>query len=434
MAGHSGDGGRGGGNGRGLGEQVVARLPNCLPLEGLVAAGLALVAAPAVANDAPPTFSLSARNTLDGLVVAGVRRDAVLLDKLQLSATIAGDDLGLAGVSVHGQIFRVDGASPSARIGDIQTVDNIDAAPVTRLFEAWVEKKFGNADRSLAVRAGLIDLNADFDSIQTAGLFLNSSHGIGADLSRSGVDGPSIYPVTATGLRMSWLPSKAWTVRVAAFDGVSGDPGHPNALVRERLVGSDGALLIAQVDYHLSDTAKVEAGSWHYTRARSDIGSSGMGRGQGVYVSIEGPLPGAKKWSAWARAGVANGDAQVVDGYLGLGVVRTGTFKGRKDDRVGLAIARASIGEAARTAFNLPQAETSIEASYQWKMGTSFAVQPDVQYVRHPADLARAPSALVFGLRIVATAGFPKQAPADAASDPTVPADGPPGSDADTNP
>ena len=192
-------------------------------------------------------------------------------------------------------------------------------------------------------------------------------------------------------------------------------------------------MLIAQVDYHLSDAAKIEAGGWHYTRAHGTLEPGPSRRDEGLYVSIEGPIPGLDKWSAWARAGVANGEVQVVDGYLGLGVVRTGTFTGRKDDRVGLALARAAIGAPARLSFNLPRAETSIEASYQWKMSTTFAVQPDLQYVIHPAGLARAPDALVFGLRLVVTAGFPKQAPASAAADPTVPPDGPP-SDGDAKP
>jgi porin len=386
------------------------------------------VAAPVLAEPAP-TFSLSARDTVDlwDDAAGGIERRAVVLNKLQISGTVQGDPLGLAGFSVHAQVFRTDGASLSRRVGDIQTVDSIDTIPVTRLFEAWVEKKVGNDDRSIALRAGLIDLNADFDSIATASLFVNSSHGIGADLSRSGLNGPSIYPVSAAGARLSFLPSKKWTFRVAAFDGVSGDPDRPKAFVAERLAPSDGVLLIGQVDYHLSDSAKIEAGLWHYTSITPPIGAP-LGRGlhdQGGYASIEGPIPGAKDWSAWARLGFASGEAQLIDRYVGFGVVRKGPFRGRKDDRIGLAVAQAHIGFPARETLGLPQAETTIEASYQLKVGNSFAAQPDLQYVIHPAGESGVRSALVFGLRLVFTAGFPKQAPATEAADPTVPPDGP---------
>ena len=81
-------------------------------------------------------------------------------------------------------------------MADIQTADNIEAVPVTRLFEAYLAKVWGTKDRSLGIRFGLIDLNSQFDTNDTASLMLNSSHGIGPDLSRSGRSGPSIYPVT----------------------------------------------------------------------------------------------------------------------------------------------------------------------------------------------------------------------------------------------
>lgn len=391
--------------------------------------GTALCLAPvrALADDKPPAFSVSARDTVDLWDASGgVKTGVVLLNKLQVSGTVQGDALGLDGFSVHAQVFRTDGSSPSRRVGDIQTLDSIDAVPVTRLFEAWIEKKIGNDDRSVALRAGLIDLNADFDSIQTASLFVNSSHGIGADLSRSGLNGPSIYPVSAAGVRLSFLPTKKWTLRVAAFDGVSGDPDRPKEFVSERLARADGALLIGQADYHLSDSAKIEAGLWHYTALRPSliVTPGRASHDQGGYVSVEGPIPGAKDWAAWGRIGLASAEAQIVDRYIGFGVVRTGPFSGRKNDRVGLAIAQAHIGPQAQ-ARRLPRGETSIEASYQMKVGTSFAAQPDLQYVMHPASQSGARSALVIGLRLVFTAGFPKQAPATEAADPTVPPDGP---------
>jgi len=403
----------------------------------LGAAFCAVAGAQACAEDTPPPVSLSVRDTIDlwDNAAGGVRPGVVVLNKLQLSGTVQGDPLGLPGLSVHGQVFRTDGASLSRRVGDIQTVDSIEAEPVTRLFEAWIEQKFGDDRRSIALRAGLIDLNADFDSIQAASLFVNSSHGIGADLSRSGVSGPSIYPVSATGARLSFLPSKTWTFRLAVFDGVAGEPDRPKAFVAERLAPADGALLIGQADYHLSDSAKIEAGLWHYTGTVPSLPAPGRAvHDQGGYASIEGPIPAAKGWSAWGRIGVAAGKAQVIDRYIGFGVVRTAPFKGRKDDRIGIAIAEAHIGAPARESMGLPHAETSIEASYQLKLGTSFAAQPDVQYIVHPAAMSGTRDALVFGLRLVFTAGFPKQAPATESADPTVPPDGPQPPDAGAPP
>ena len=356
----------------------------------------------------------------------------MVLNKLQLSGTFSADTLGMAGFSVHAQVFRTDGRSLSAKLGDVQTADSIDARPVTRLFESWVEEKLGDEDRSLAFRAGLIDLNADFDSIQTASLFVNSSQGIGADIARSGRNGPSIYPVSSLGLRVSWLPSKQWTFRVAAFDGVPGDPLHPKSFVSIRLRGDDGALLIGQADYHITDKTKIEVGGWRYSAAVPSVDPSSIRRrhDQGVYASIEGPLPGSDRWSAWLRAGTANRRTQAVDAYLGGGFVGQALLAGRPEDRLGVAIAHALIGPAAARALGVHPAETSIEASYQFKARNTLAVQPDIQYVVHPAAVPGARNALVLGVRIVLTAGYPRQAPAADAADPTVPPDGPQPSDA----
>ena len=387
-------------------------------------AALALPAPAQTADGPAAAFSVAARETFDiwDNVAGGVRSDALLLNKLQLSAS-ASAPFGLPGLSVHAQLLRTDGRSLSARVGDIQTVSNIEAVPATRLFESWVEQRFGDKDDFLAVRVGLLDLNADFDSITTSALLINSAHGIGTDLARSGANGPSIFPVSAAGLRLSWLPSPKWTFRLAAFDGVPGDPDRPKAFAAVHLRHSDGALLIAQGDYNLSDAAKIEAGAWRYTARRAPVAGFVPHHDGGAYASIESPIPGQDIWSGWLRAGFARG--QIVSSYLGVGVVAKGLLHRRPDDRLGLGLARAGISGAARAALGLPRAETTIETSYQMRMSDRFAVQPDLQYVRHPAGIARADDALVAGLRLILTEGYPRHASATDPTDPTVPPEGP---------
>ena len=396
---------------------------------GVVASAVGGAASLAATAPAAPPVSVAARETFDlwDNVAGGVRTGVVALNKLQISGTVQGEPFGLPGFSAHAQVFRTDGSSLSERVGDIQTASNIEALPTFRLFESWIDKRFGDDQRSFAIRAGLMDLNSDFDSVQAASLFINSSHGIGPDLSRSGRNGPSIFPVSALGLRLSLLPSTRWTLRVAAFDGVPGDPQRPRAFASVRLAPDDGALTIAQADYHLSENAKIEVGAWRYS-ARTDPVSpatAGPQHDQGFYASIEGPIPGAHGWSAWLRAGAADRQAQSVSSYFGGGVVSQGLLRGRPDDRLGVAIARAGIGAPASAALGVSRAETTFELSYQYKVHNTLAVQPDVQWIDHPAGIAGARSALVLGLRIVLTAGFPRQAPATDAADPTVPPDGP---------
>ena len=355
----------------------------------------------------------------------GLAPGTSVLSKFQLSGTLSGGKIGLRGWSAHAQIFRFDGQQLSQRMGDIQTADNLEAIPVTRLFEAWIARQWGRENGSIALRAGLIDLNSQFDSVDPATLFINSSHGIAPDLSRSGRNGPSIYPVSAPAATLTIVPTSRLTLRLGLYDGVPGDPDRPRAFVAERFGRHDGLLTIAQADVQLSKESRLETGVWRYSAAVAGIGG-GTAHDAGAYASIEAPLPVAPRITGWVRAGFADGRAQMVAGYLGIGAVQQGTFRSRPDDRLGIAIAHAIIGSIAAKESSLHHAETSFEVSYQAKLSERVAIQPDVQYICHPAGVANAPNALGFGLRMVFSTGFPKKPQATDPTDPTVPPDGAP--------
>ena len=389
----------------------------------------ALVAATpanADANDKLPPLAIAARETFDGFdVPSGTDPGTAILNKIQISATLRGERLGLPGWSIHGQIIRFDGQSLSKHLGDIQTADNIEAVPVTRLFEAYLARMWGNDKASVAVRLGLIDLNSQFDSVDPASLMLNSSHGIGPDLSRSGRNGPSIYPVTAVGSTITWVKSQTWTFRFGLFDGVAGSPTAPHAFFAERLKPSDGLLLIGQADWQPTKSSRLEGGVWTYTAALT--GPSGRkAHDRGAYVSYEAPLGALPHLNFWLRAGIADSQAQPIGGYLGGGLVQQGTIPGRPDDRLGFAIAHAVIGEPAVNALGLHHAETSVELTYQIKASQRFVVQPDLDYIHHPAGFAHARDSVAIGLRFVYASAYPIRMAASDPGDPTIPPDGAP--------
>ena len=389
---------------------------------------LEAAAAHADTGDAVPPLSIATRETFDAFAVpAGTEPGTTLLNKIQLSATLRGEKLALNGWLLHAQIIRFDGQSLLRRMGDIQTADNIEALPVTRLFEAYLAKMWGDEEHSVAVRIGMIDLNSQFDSIDTASLMLNSSHGIAPDLSRSGRNGPSIYPVTAIGSTVTWVYSPAWTFRLGAFEGVSGSPTAPHAFFAERLKPSDGLLLISQADWQVTNNSRLEVGAWGYTAAqRSPFGDKAHDRGG--YVSYEAPLHLLPHLNFWLRAGFANGEAQPLAGYFGAGLVQQGMVAGRPGDRIGFAVAHAIIGRATVRALGLHEAETSVEVTYQAKISRRFVVQPDVDYVHRPAGRQNAPDSIGIGIRFIYATAAPIRMAASDPGDPTIPPDGsPPG-------
>jgi porin len=339
------------------------------------------------------------RNTQGGLAVGGAQ-----LNKLQVLVDLDGEAAALPGWTARLQYFRTSGGSLSGeRIGDIQTASNIEAPSTDRLMEAWVQRRLGD---EAALRVGLMDLNADFDSIKPAGLFLNSSHGIGPDLSRTGRNGPSIFPVSSLGVHALWKPSKRLALRAAVFDGVPGDPDHPKAFAAVDLRRRDGALVIGQADLTLPGETQLSFGAWRYTARfeRIDDPDRRQRGWTGVYGYLEGPLPLAAKAHGWLRAGVSDPEVAVVANYLGAGVVFDHPLPGRSDDQLGFAVARAGLGGPVRRRDGLPAAETAFEATYRLQATKRFALQPDLQYIRHPASRPGLPDALAIALRINFTA------------------------------
>ena len=374
----------------------------------------------------PPGVTVALRDTMDAYAVpVGTAPGTVFLNKLQLSATLRGERVGLPGWQIHAQIIRLDGQSLSARLGDLQTADNIEAPHALRLFEAYFAKTIGPADRQIALRFGLIDLNSQFDSIDPAAVMINSSHGIGPDLSHSGLNGPSIFPVSAIGATATWVKSKQLTLRLGIFDGVAGSPSRPSAFFAERLKPSDGVLATGQVDLFPDKGGRVEVGLWGYTASQSGPAGS-QAHDRGAYASYEGPLRFIPDTQFWVRAGLANPRAQDIAAYLGGGVVHSGPLKRRKDDRLGIAIAHAMLGNDAVRGSGLHCAETSIELTYQAKLSSRLVIQPDIEYIHHPAGVARAPDSVGVGLRLVYAVAAPKRMQATDPGDPTVPPDGAP--------
>jgi porin len=249
-------------------------------------------------------------------------------------------------------------------------------------------------------KAGLIDLNNEFDQQTVGGLFLNSSFGIGPDLSQSGPNGPSIFPVTAPGLVLAYHPP-GWTAKLGLFDAHAGDPDHPHRFWPGSF-GSAGALLIGEGHVQIGPLVAVQAGGWAYTDRQPRVDGSGAGTSAGGYAMVEARLIGRSDGRAlriWLRGGGTTDATDPIAIYLGGGLIWG-------DDRAGggIAVAHARLGDPAR---HIPidgaphdRAETAIEATGRWRLATGLAIQPDVQYIVHPGRNPAYRNALVTALRL----------------------------------
>ena len=369
----------------------------------------AAAAAPGFASRGP--FSFTGAETADviGNPAGGVAQGIKLMSKTALSAAYDGAQDGHEGLTglVSAQ-YVAGGHISGANVGDIQTLDNIEAFGALRLYEAWVARDY---DNRRGWKAGLIDLNVDFDTQEVAALFLNSSDGIGPDLSKSGLNGPSIYPTTALGVTAFFRPRPSLTLRAGVFDGTAGSPYHPGAFAI-RLSGHDGAFFILQADQRFGAGLRLEGGAWAYTAAfdavnRVDAAGDPLRyrRGRGVYALVESPLIKAdddRGLSGWLRVGTADPVVDHVAGYLGGGLVYTGPLKARAQDEAGISVNHAIV--VVPGVPNGPlSAETAIELTYRYLATDWLAVQPDAQVVVHPSGERSIPTALVVGVRFSVT-------------------------------
>jgi porin len=378
-----------------------------------------------VAAEEEPAVSVDAlyvgdfwRNTTGGL-----RTGSAYLGNANLAVTVdGGRAVGLDGLSFYVDAQSMHGQGVSSRlVGDAQVLSNIETQSQLRLYELWMEQSFGDrAGRSL--RFGLYDLNSEFDSIETAHLFLNASSGVGPTLAQTGVNGPSIFPVTSLGARVQWSFSPAWSARVALLDGVPGDPNHPT-LNRVRFGTHDGLLAITEVGYSGAKLHKLAVGAWGYTAkfdeiapASSETAPERLHGNRGFYVIGDGQLfaePGdsAQGLDAFVRLGSANDRINRFHDFMGAGLVYTGALPGRPEDKLGLAVSSVGNGGVYRRAqladgFATDRRETNVELSYRFGVTKWLMLQTSVQHITNPDTNPDLHDALAVGLRFELRQGW----------------------------
>jgi porin len=334
----------------------------------------------------------------------GLQQGTRYLDNLDLVLTA--DFGGKPGTNsgtfhVHA-LYNNGGTFSEDLVGDLQVVSNIDAGEAWRIFEFWYE--FGSDDWS--VKSGLYDLNSEFDVNETGSIFLNSSHGIGAELSQTGENGPSIFPVSSLSVRAAYQ-AESFALRAAVLDAVPGDPDDAasNAI---RLDSNDGYLAIAEVDIPVKASGRLWAGYWRYSaKLEQPFAPGPYLHNAGWYVGGEKRFSiGSRSAAGFIRYGQANERLNALRDYTGLGVRIDGMFASRPDDQFGIAVASARAGDpyrydASDRGIHLERRETTWELTYRMPFNEHLVLQPDIQFVQNPSMAAHLDNAWIVGLRVV---------------------------------
>lgn len=332
----------------------------------------------------------------------GLNTGTRYLDNLDIALGIdLPENWGIGSGSVYAHVLYNNATTFSDElVGDLQVVSNIEATKATRLFEFWYEVGTG----PWSVRTGLYDLNSEFDAHDTGALFINSSHGIGAEISQTGQNGPSIFPVSGLALRGAYTGDR-YAARLAIIDGVPGNPGDP-ASNEIDLGGDDGVLTIAELDVNVDEHWRIWSGAWRYSADFDRLRGSGVDNdNRGLYIGAEwdGEVDG-RPIGWFVRYGVANDDINPVKAYLGAGVAIGAPFKSRPHDHLGASFAQAFAGSPYRQllvddGLVATRSERILEITYRAVVGDWLALQPNMQFIAHPSATRTIDNALVLGLR-----------------------------------
>ncbi len=364
---------------------------------------------PAAAADEAP-LHLGATGIADILAntTGGLHSGMRPLAKTDVMASFAGEAAGLPGLTLFLDVQGGSAAGFSGRlVGDAQTVSNIDGPAGLRLASFWASREF---DSIGGLKAGVIDLNTEFDVQTTASLFLNSSFGIGPDFSQAGTNGPSIFPSTGLGLAGWWLPGGHWQVKAGLFEGTPGDPDHPGRTTFS-FSPDEGVLALLEVRNRIAPDFVLGLGVWHHTASFDALDpAEGKHSGNsGLYAIADGglyaPDDAESGLSGWMRLGLADQRINSIAWSASTGLVLNAPF-GREADQAGLAVTHVQFtGPARRVALaaggGLRLGETTIEATWAFNFNSHLTLQPDLQLVLSPGGATA--DALVAGSRIIAS-------------------------------
>jgi porin len=352
---------------------------------------------------------------------------------------------GWPGAAVHASINQIHGTQFSAvSLDNLMTVSGIEAPPSTRLFNLWIEQKFGN---QINLRVGQFTAAQEFLVSQNANLFVNSTFGWPVLAAQDLPSGGPAYPEATPGVRVQFTPNDRLTLRAAIFNGDPAGPGLGNPVERDPFGLSfrvnDRPLFIVELahaygqeqlgsarenpnqeGYSARTSARrssasdlpgtVKIGAWVHTGWFADQRLDAQGgllavsngpplqhRGNyalyGVVDQMLWRLPGGtdRGVSFFLRGMAAPSDRNLIDLYADGGFTFRGPIASRPGDTMGLGLAFGRVSARAAafdrdviavtgTPMPVRDLEATIELSYQWQLANNWFVQPDLQYVLHP--------------------------------------------------
>ncbi len=382
------------------------------------------------------------KGTLMANPTGGAKQGSDYMQGLELKVGLDTEKLwGIADSAAYVHLMLNSGGKMNAAyLGSLMGVDNTEASENTpKLFQAWFNKQL--LDSTLSLLAGVYPVDTEFYVTDSSGIFLHPSFGPGAELAQTGMNGPSIYPLSSLGVRVKYQPVSVVYAQAALMDADPGSSRNPH-WPRLNPYHGDGSFFMAEIGYrpaeahHVSEPiapkkaallttaekleeryepiGKYAIGYWSYSKKADDVfdtdpaGNPLRHKNRGVYLLMENSLYRAEDMgrdvAAFFRYGRAEKDVNTFDYSASIGLRVRGLIDGRVDDFFGIAATRSHAGEKFRLAqeaagIAIPGHETAVEITYRAQLKPWLAIQPSVQRIINPGLDPEVKNATVVGAR-----------------------------------
>jgi len=338
-------------------------------------------------------------------------------------------------------ILNSGGKMNAAYVGSQMGIANIEVPDNTaKLYQGWFNKYLFNS--TLSILVGVYPVDAEFYVTDSSGVFLHPSFGVGAEISQTGKNGPSIYPISSLGMRIKYQPLPVFYVQAAVLDGDPGESHNPHWVHFNPFHG-DGSLFVSEMGY-LPDEAnqktapeidqgkevtltkkqkledkyrpisKVAIGYWSYSKSYDDLvdsdpaGNPLQRTNQGTYLLMENSVYRSedreRDAAIFVRYGRAEKDVNTFDYSASTGLRVRGLIAGRADDFFGIAATRANASKKFQLAqkfigINIPGNETAVEVTYRAQLKPWLVMQPNVQRIFNPGLAPALKNVTLIGLQ-----------------------------------
>ncbi|RMF87319.1 MAG: hypothetical protein D6739_01880 [Nitrospirae bacterium] len=319
----------------------------------------------------------------------GARRRAAGRYLLDVNATFDLERLaGLRGATLFVDGQRHHGREGSADAGDLQGVSGFDAEDRLQIAEAWLELR---PAAGLRIKLGKVDANGEFAYVDAAAELVHASAGMSPTL-----------------LALPTYPDPAWSLNLFADRGGLhlGLGVYDGATLQGEATGDHAPRWLLDGErFWIGEAAwrwprgRLAAGLWHYEGRVERLDGGGRDGTGGRYLTAEAAVAGdpeGRGLRLFLQWGSADDAVSEVRRHLGAGLRWGGPLTARPDDAL---IAYASRVTPSRDLDPATRPETATELTYRLQLTPFLALQPDLQWIRHPGGAGLDDTTLV-GLRV----------------------------------